>query len=59
VKVRYPVSVDLNEIQSLLRVVTLRIALEVAPSGVVQAGVAVSNSDVGCGMLSRQLLALL
>lgn len=58
-EVRYSVSVDLNETQPFLRVVTLSIAFGVAPSGVVQAGVVVSKSDTGCGMLSIQLLALL
>ena len=58
-EVRYSVSVDLNETQPFLRVVTLRIAFEVAPSGVVQAGVVVSNSDAGYGMLSIRLLAVL
>ena len=40
-----------------LKVVTPSIALEVAPGDVVQAGVVVSNSEVGCGMLSVQPLA--
>ena len=37
--------------------ITPRIAFEVAPGDVVQAGVVVSDSEVGCGMLSVQPLA--
>ena len=40
-----------------LKVVHAGIAFEVAPGDVVQAGVVVSNSEVGCGMLSVQPLA--
>jgi len=40
-----------------LKVVTPRVAFEVAPGDVVQAGVVVSNTEVGCGMLSVQPLA--
>lgn len=45
-------SVELTETRLYLKVVTPRIAFEVAPGDVVQAGVVVSNSEVGCGMLS-------
>ena len=50
-QVRFSVSVELNETQPFLRVVTLRIAFEAAPGDVVQAGVVASSSEVGCGML--------
>jgi hypothetical protein len=50
-------SVELTETRLYLKVVTPSIALEVAPGDVVQAGVVVSNSEVGCGMLSVQPLA--
>ena len=49
-------SVELTETRLYLKVVTPRIAFEVAPGDVVQAGVVVSNSEVGCGMLSVQPL---
>ena len=50
-------SVELTETRLYLKVITPRIAFEVAPGDVVQAGVVVSNSEVGCGMLSVQPLA--
>ncbi len=50
-------SVELTETRMYLKVVTPRVAFEVAPGDVVQAGVVVSNSEVGCGMLSVQPLA--
>lgn len=49
-------SVELTETRLYLKVVTPRVAFEVAPGDVVQAGVVVSNSEVGCGMLSVQPL---
>ena len=49
-------SVELTETRLYLKVITPRIAFEVAPGDVVQAGVVVSNSEVGCGMLSVQPL---
>ena len=49
-------SVELTETRLYLKVVTPRIQFEVAPGDVVQAGVVVSNSEVGCGMLSVQPL---
>jgi hypothetical protein len=50
-------SAELTETRLYLKVVTPRVAFEVAPGDVVQAGVVVSNSEVGCGMLSVQPLA--
>jgi hypothetical protein len=50
-------SAELTETRLYLKVVTPRISFEVAPGDVVQAGVVVSNSEVGCGMLSVQPLA--
>jgi hypothetical protein len=50
-------SVELTETRLYLKVVTPRIAFEVAPGDIIQAGVVVSNSEVGCGMLSVQPLA--
>ena len=49
-------SVELTETRLYLKVVAPRIQFEVAPGDVVQAGVVVSNSEVGCGMLSVQPL---
>jgi hypothetical protein len=49
-------SVELTETRLYLKVVTPRIQFEIAPGDVVQAGVVVSNSEVGCGMLSVQPL---
>jgi hypothetical protein len=49
-------SVELTETRLYLKVITPRIAFEVAPGDVVQAGVVVSNSEVGCGMLTVQPL---
>lgn len=49
-------SVELTETRLYLKVVSPRIQFEVAPGDVVQAGVVVSNSEVGCGMLSVQPL---
>jgi hypothetical protein len=49
-------SVELTETRLYLKVVTPRIQLEIAPGDVVQAGVVISNSEVGCGMLSVQPL---
>ncbi len=49
-------SVELTETRLYLKVITPRIAFEVAPGDIVQAGVVLSNSEVGCGMLSVQPL---
>lgn len=49
-------SVDLTETRMYLKVVTPRISAEIAPGDVVQAGVAVINSEVGYGSLSVQPL---
>ncbi len=49
-------SVELTETRMYLKVVTPRIQVEVAPGDIVQAGVVVSNSEVGEGTLSVQPL---
>jgi hypothetical protein len=49
-------SVELTETKMYLKVVTPQVQYEVAPGDVVQAGVVVSNSEVGCGSLSVQPL---
>jgi hypothetical protein len=49
-------SVELTEIKMYLKVVTPRISCEIAPGDVVQAGVVVTNSEVGHGTLSVQPL---
>lgn len=49
-------SVELTEARMYLKVVTERVQFEVAPGDVVQAGVAISNSEVGLGSLSVQPL---
>ena len=49
-------SVELTETKLYLKVVTPQIKFEVAPGDIVQAGVVVSNSEVGHGTLSVQPL---
>jgi hypothetical protein len=49
-------SVELTETKMYLKVVTPRVEYEVAPGDVVQAGIVISNSEVGCGTLSVQPL---
>ena len=49
-------SVELTETKMYLKCVTPRLRFEVAPGDVVQAGVVVSNSEVGQGTLSVQPL---
>jgi hypothetical protein len=49
-------SVELTATRMYLKVVTSRIEYEMAPGDIVQAGVAISNSEVGCGTLSVQPL---
>ncbi len=49
-------SVELTEARMYLKVVTERVDYEVAPGDVVQAGVVISNSEVGLGTLSVQPL---
>ena len=49
-------SVELTETRLYLKVVTPRVQCEVGPGDLVQAGVAVSNSEVGCGSLAVQPL---
>jgi len=44
----------LTETKMYLKVVTPRVTFEVAPGDIVQAGVVVTNSEVGCGTLSVQ-----
>jgi hypothetical protein len=50
-------SVELTPTKMYLKVVTPRVEHEIAPGDFVQAGVVVSNSEVGCGTLSVQPLA--
>src|SRR5215510_4747046 len=49
-------SVELTDTRLYLKVVTARVQCEVAVGDVVQAGVVVSNSEVGCGSLAVQPL---
>jgi len=49
-------SVELTETRLYLKVVTPRLQYEMAPGDVVQAGIVVTNSEVGCGTLSVQPL---
>lgn len=49
-------SVELTETKMYLKVVTPRIEYEIAPGDVVQAGIAIMNSEVGHGTLSVQPL---
>ena len=49
-------SVELTETRMYLKVVTDRVQLEVAPGDIVQAGVVISNSEVGHGTLYVQPL---
>jgi hypothetical protein len=49
-------SVELTETRMYLKVVTPRLTYEMAPGDIVQAGVVVSNSEVGQGTLSVQPL---
>ena len=50
-------SVELTETKMYLKVVTPRVEFEIAPGDVVQAGIVITNSEVGHGMLSVQPLA--
>ena len=49
-------SVELTETRMYLKVVTPRIEVEIAPGDVVQAGIVITNSEVGQGTLSVQPL---
>lgn len=49
-------SVELTDTRMYLKVVTPAVEYEVAPGDIVQAGVVVSNSEVGCGSLAVQPL---
>lgn len=49
-------SVELTETRMYLKVVTPQVRFEVAPGDIVQAGVVISNSEVGHGTLSVQPL---
>ena len=49
-------SVELTDTKMYLKVVTPRIEYEIAPGDVVQAGIAITNSEVGHGTLSVQPL---
>lgn len=50
------VSHELTETRMYLKAITTRLEYQIAPGDVVQAGVMVTNSEVGCGMLSVQPL---
>ena len=49
-------SVELTETKMYLKVITPRVEFEVAPGDIVQAGIVITNSEVGCGTLSVQPL---
>ncbi len=49
-------SVELTDMKMYLKVVTPRVNFEVAPGDIVQAGIVITNSEVGCGTLSVQPL---
>lgn len=49
-------SVELTDTKMYLKVITPALRYEMAPGDIVQAGVIVSNSEVGCGTLSVQPL---
>lgn len=49
-------SVELTETKMYLKVITPRVEYEIAPGDVVQAGIAIMNSEVGHGTLSVQPL---
>ena len=49
-------SMELTETRMYLKCVTPRLSYEMAPGDIVQAGVVISNSEVGLGMLSIQPL---
>jgi hypothetical protein len=49
-------SVELTDTKMYLKVVTPRVSFEVAPGDIVQAGIVITNSEVGCGTLSVQPL---
>jgi hypothetical protein len=49
-------SVELTETKMYLKVVTPRVEVEIAPGDVVQAGIVITNSEVGQGTLSVQPL---
>ena len=49
-------SVELTETKMYLKVVTPRVEVEIAPGDIVQAGIIITNSEVGCGTLSVQPL---
>ncbi len=49
-------SVELTDTKMYLKVVAPRVGFEVSPGDMVQAGIVISNSEVGCGTLSVQPL---
>lgn len=49
-------SIELTEARMYLKVVSPRVQFDIRPGDVVQAGVVVTNSEVGCGTLSVQPL---
>ena len=48
--------IETEQTKMYLKVITPRVTFEVAPGDIVQAGVVISNSEVGCGTLSVQPL---
>jgi len=49
-------SVDLTETKMYIKAVTPRVTFEISPGDIVQAGVVITNSEVGCGTFSVQPL---
>ena len=49
-------SVELTDSKMFLKVITPRVEFEVAPGDIVQSGIVITNSEVGCGTLSVQPL---
>ena len=49
-------SVELTDTRMYLKVISSRVTYEIAPGDIVQAGVVITNSEVGCGTLSVQPL---
>ena len=49
-------SVELTDTKMYLKVITPGVEFEVAPGDIVQAGIVITNSEVGCGTLSVQPL---
>jgi len=49
-------SVELTDTKMYLKIITPRVEYEMAPGDIVQAGIVITNSEVGCGNLSVQPL---